>query len=143
MTQKVALDAETVRGLIDRQLQERLKVVPWNSEKFNVKTVCEVILPLHWSDGDIASVFIGERGEQTIVHDGGQIRKTLLGAQSGGLSEAEIQRIERKVTDLEIKFDRDSGIAFVETRQENLLYWLVEMGRIMTMVPHLYADPDG
>ena len=143
MTQKTTLDSETVRWLIDRQLEERLKVVPRNGEKFNCDAMCEVVLPLHWSDGDVASVFIGERNGGIIVHDAGQIQSALSWAVERGLAYNERQRVEQEISELEIQFDPVTKIAFVEARQDNLLYWLMEMGRIMTMVPHLYAMPDG
>ncbi len=142
MTQRITLDSETVRQLIDRQLAERLKIVPRNGEKFNFEAMCEVVLPLHWSDGDVASVFIGERDGAIIVHDAGQIQSTLSWAAKRGLAYKKRQRVEQEVLELEIQFDPVTKIAFVEARQDNLLYWLMEMGRIMTMVPHLYAYPD-
>ena len=142
MTQKITLDSKTVRRLIDQQLEERLKVISRNGEKFSCDTMCEVVLPLHWSDGDVASVFIGERNGSVIVHDAGQIQSTLSRAAERGLAHKERQRVEQEVSELEIQFDPVTKIAFVEARQDNLLYWLLEMGRIMTMVPHLYAEPS-
>lgn len=142
MTQKITMDSETVRQLIDQQVKERLKVVPRNGEKFNFEGMYEVVLPLHWSDGDVASVFVGERNGSVIVHDAGQIQSTLSWAAERGLAYKERQRVEQEVLELEIQFDPVTKIAFVEARQDNLLYWLMEMGRIMTMVPHLYAEPS-
>ena len=142
MTQKITPDSETVRQLIDQQVKERLKVIPRNGEKFNFERMYEVVLPLHWSDGDVASVFVGERNGSVIVHDAGQIQSTLSWASERGLAYTERQRIQQEVLELEIQFDPVTKIAFVEAHQDNLLYWLMEMGRIMTMVPHLYTEPS-
>ena len=140
MTQRTTLSTETVQSLIYQQLQERLKIVPTAGTHFNLETTCEVVLPVHWSDGDAASVYVGEREGRAVVHDGGQIRRHLMWAKEHGLSKEEALKVEDQITSLEVKLDADSGIAFAETRLENLLYWLLEMGRIMTMVPHLYPE---
>ena len=138
MIQKSSLNAETVRQLIDSQLEERLLVCPRDGKDFN----CEVVLPLHWSDGDVVSVFIGERNGLTIVHDACKIKEQLFRAGERGVSQDELENVEGAVKALEVQFDQNTGIAFAEVDPENLLYWLMEMGRIMTMVPHMYPQPS-
>ena len=96
------------------------------------------MLPLHWSDGDVVSVFIGERNGRTIVHDACKIKGELFRAEEKGVSPGDLGNVVRAVKALEVQFDHNTGIAFAEVDPENLLYWLMEMGRIMTMVPHMY-----
>ncbi len=140
MTQRVSLSTETVQSLVYQQLEERLKIVPRADTGFNLGTTCEVVLPVYWSDGDAASVYVGERNGCVVVHDGGQIGRVLAWAKERGLSKEDAQRVKDQIAGLEVVFESESGIAFAETRLENLLYWLLEMGRIMIMVPHLFPE---
>ena len=140
MTQRVTTSPETVQSLIYQQLEKRLRVLPKTDAGFSLETTCEVVLPLYWSDGDSVSVYVGERNGRAVIHDGGQIGHVLEWAKEHGLSKEDVEKIKDQVAGLEVNFDPESEIAFAETRLENLLYWLLEMGRIMTMVPHLYPE---
>lgn len=129
------MNPEHLKAVIDRQFSEWMKVSLHRVD--NGEKVCRVILPLWESSGDVVTVYVTERDGQTVIDDGGHISGLLFESGLGGLRKQDRDLVERLLSDSGLKKNPDTGVVHVETAEAGLRYWLIELGRVIALVPEL------
>ena len=129
------MNPEYLKTVIERQFSEWMKVS--RHRMGTGEEVCRVILPLWEPSGDVVTVYITERDGQTIVDDGGHISGLLFGSRPKGPTKKDRDLVERLLLDSGLTRNADTGVVSVETTENGLRYWLIELGRVIALVPAL------
>ena len=129
------MNPEHLKAVIDRQFSEWMKVSLHQVD--DGEKVCRVILPLWESSGDVATVYVTERDGQTVIDDGGHISGLLFESGLSGARKQDRDLVERLLFDSGLKKNPDTGVVHVETTEAGLRYWLIELGRVIALVPEL------
>ena len=134
------MNPELLKTVIDGQFSEWMKVSmhPMAAGE----EVCRVILPLWEPSGDVVTAYVSESDDQVVIDDGGHISGLLFGARPKGPTTKDRSVVEQLLLDSGLKRDPDTGVVSVETTEDGLRYWLIELGRVIALVPALLpVDP--
>ena len=129
------MSPEYLKMVIDRQFSEWMKVSSHRAA--TGEEVCRVILPLWEPSGDVVTVYISERDGQTVIDDGGHISGLVFESRQGGPTRQDRDLVNRLLSDSGLQRDPDSGIVNVETTEDGIRYWVIELGRVIALVPVL------
>ena len=129
------MNPEHLKAVIDRQFSEWMKVSLHQVD--DGEKACRVTLPLWESSGDVVTVYVTERDGQTVIDDGGHISGLLFESGLSGPRKQDRDLVERLLLDSGLKKNPDTGVVHVETTVAGLRYWMIELGRVIALVPEL------
>ncbi len=129
------MNPEYLKKVIDRQFSEWMGVSL--HPMVTGDEVCQVTLPLLEPSGDVISVYVAESDGHIVIHDGGHISGLLFESRRNGPTRQDREAVQRLLSDSALKKDLETGLVNVETTEEGLRYWLMELGRVIALVPVL------
>ena len=133
------MDCEHLKATIDRQMSEWMAIKPHSM--VNGAPVIRITLPFPMPDGDTLCLYISERNGRLVVHDGGQIGGLLYGLRQGKPDKRDRELMTRLLDQSGLAQDPDDGIVYIETDEDGLRYWLMELGWVVALTPCLLASP--
>ena len=126
---------EHLKNVIDRQFSEWMKVS--EHRMVSGEAAFRVVLPLWEPSGDVVTVYVSDNDGPIVVDDGGHISGLLFGVRPNGPTRQDRSLVGRLLSDAGLSRDTDTGVVSVETNQDKLRYWLIELGRVIAIVPAL------
>ena len=129
------MDCQYLKSVIDRQISNWMEVKP--HRMVNGDQVIQVTLPLLMPDGDVICLYLAERYGSWVVHDGGQLGGLLYGIRQGKASKHDREMVQHLLDQSGLKRDSKDGTVYVETDEDGLRFWLMELGWILALVPCL------
>jgi len=94
---------------------------------------CKVALSLLEPSGDAVNIYIEEALTGFMIHDGGHIRGILFQAGPAGASPSDKRAINNLIADTGLKSDSDTGRVFAQADDHNLVYWVMEIARTISV----------
>jgi hypothetical protein len=129
------MNPEYLKAVIDRQFSEWMGVSP--HRMVTGDEVCRVTLPLLEPSGDVICVYVTESDGHTVIHDGGHISGLLFESRRNGPTKQDRELVQGLLSDSGLKKDPETGLVNVETTEDGLRYWLMELGRVIALIPAL------
>ena len=129
------MSPDYLKKLIDRQFSDWMGVSP--HRMMSDDEVCQVKLPILEPSGDVVSVYVIESDGGVVIHDGGHISGLLFESRRNGPTKQDREAVQRILSDSGLKRDPETGLVNVETTEDGLRYWLMELGRIIALTPAL------
>lgn len=133
------MDCERLKATIDRQMSEWMAVKPHSM--VNGEPAIRITLPFPMPDGDTLCVYVSERNGRLVVHDGGQLGGLLYGVRQGKPDKRDKELVTRLLDQSGLAQDSEDGIVYIETDEDGLRYWLMELGWVVALTPYLLASP--
>ena len=129
------MDCEYLKSVIDRQISDWMEVKPHKMTSGD--EVIRVTLPLLEPDGDVLCLYVAEREDGLVIHDGGHIGGLLFGIRRDGPTEHDREVVVKLIDHHGLKRDQERGLVFVETDEGGLRFWLLELGWVVALIPFL------
>ena len=129
------MSPEYLKALIDQQLSVWVNVA--SHRMVSGEEACRVTLPLWEPNGDVISVYVSENDQGLVVHDGGHVLGFLFESRRNGPTRQDREVTERLLSDSGLTLDTFTRQVRVATVEDGLWYWLMEMGRIIALLPAL------
>ena len=123
------MTSEYLKTVIDRQFSEWMRVSMHRMVASG--EVCRVVLPLWEPSGDVVTVYVSASDGHIVIDDGGHISGLLFGARPNGPTRQDRSLVERLLLDSGLTRDSDTGVVSVETIEDGLRYWLIELGSVV------------
>ena len=133
------MSPDYLKNLIDRQFSDWMGVSP--HRMISGDEVCKVTLPLLEPSGDVISVYVANGEQEIIVHDGGHIAGLLFESRPKGPTKQDQEVVDGLLSDSGLRKDSGTGLVNIETNEDGLRYWLMELGRVIALVPALIPTP--
>ena len=135
------MSPECLKSTIDQQFSEWMKVS--RHQASDAGEVYRVILPLWEPSGDVVALYITLEGDRVEIDDGGHISGLLFESGRDGVRKQSRALTNRLLSDSGLSREPDTGIVRVQTTESGLRYWLMEMGRVIALLPALLPDSPG
>ena len=129
------MSPENLKAFLEQQLSIWINVS--SHRMVSGEEVCRVTLPLWEPNGDVISVYVSENGQGLVVHDGGHILGFLFESRRNGPTSQDRDVTERLLSDSGLTQDPHTGVVNATTTEDGLWYWLMELGRVMALLPAL------
>ncbi len=129
------MSPEYLKTVIDRQFSEWMRVSLHRMVAGD--EVCQVTLPVLEPSGDVVSVYVTESDGRILVHDGGHISGLLFESRRNGPTKHDRELVKHLLDQSGLKRDSKDGTVYVETDEDGLRFWLMELGWILALVPCL------
>ena len=134
----LAMDCKHLKSIIDRQISEWMEVKP--HQMVSGDETIRVTLPLLEPDGDVLCLYVAEREGGLLVHDGGHIGGVLYGMRQGGPTKHDRELVSYLLDQHGLRRDPEKGTVYIETDEDGLRFWLMELGWVVALVPFLIAS---
>ena len=129
------MSPENLKAFLEQQLSIWINVS--SHRMVSGEEVCRVTLPLWEPNGDVISVYVSENSQGLVVHDGGHILGFLFESRRNGPTSQDRDVTERLLSDSGLTQDPHTGVVNATTAEDGLWYWLMELGRVMALLPAL------